>query len=48
MFLNAQYVASIIIYAIMFRDEKGEIINKYIPIGTYHINAKLVNVDSNL
>ena len=47
-YLISVYDRSIIIYGIMFRDEKGEIINKYIPIGTYHINAKLVNVDSNL
>ena len=44
-YLISVYDRSIIIYGIMFRDEKGEIINKYIPIGTYHINAKLVNVD---
>ena len=47
-YLISVYDRNIIIYGVMFRDEDGEIINKYIPIGTYYINTKLVNVDSNL
>ena len=47
-YLISVYDRNIIIYGVMFRDEEGEIINKYVPIGTYYINTKLVNVDSNL
>lgn len=47
-YLVSVYDKCIIVYGVMFRDEDGETINKYVPIGTYYINTKLKNVDSNI